>query len=634
MKVELINHTQNARELLIFSKKTRITMSGRAFEDVLAMPEEQKEKELAYVFGTIGSSWEFVGYTFMITGVTRAFCLEKGTKIVTKKWKNNRGKIVECRGAKPIEEMQIGDEVLSYDTKTGKKEWDKVIFTSKHMANDWHHIEFDNGNGLSMTGEHPVYVVGRKEEPGFKPTWVQAKDMKIGDEAIQTYYLGLHSRTDLRGKTLEQSFGKQGALNISRKFICDSHKSFKERYGEDAAKEAEKRTKHMKDKTYEEILGKEKAATTKKMRKEQGKLQSNLPEESLFKLKNMWRDEREKMMAIARTGGIKSACSYFGKKSKSEERLEKIIDSICPNEFKYNGTGDLGPIGYRLPDFVNINGKKKVIELFGCYWHGCDACGYSGMKKKNDSKVYQDYQRLGYDCLIIWEHELANIKEISNRIKTFVYNPNAEIIKVKSIRKSDISRYSYNIETEKNHNFFAYGILTHNTHQLVRHRVGVSFAQQAQRVVDMSEFECLATGGCKNSMAYHYAVEEIKTAYGKLIKEGINPQDARGILPTNILTNILMKINLRSLSGLLNVRLCFKAQGEFQEVARKMREVVIKTHSWAEPVLQAHCVQHGNCLFPNFKECPIRPYIPKHDAGLVKSVWEKTSFELQSKEEK
>jgi thymidylate synthase (FAD) len=182
--------------------------------------------------------------------------------------------------------------------------------------------------------------------------------------------------------------------------------------------------------------------------------------------------------------------------------------------------------------------------------------------------------------------------------------------------------------------FLITGVTRAFTHQLVRHRVGVSFAQQAQRVVDMSEFDYLETGRCVGNPVYYNAMEEIKEAYEKLIQDGVNPQDARGLLPTNVLTNILMKVNLRSLSGMLNVRLCFKAQGEFQQVAREMQRAALETHPWAAPVLQAHCCQHGNCLFPNFKECPVRPYLPSADFSNIRDVWKNTMFELQSKEDK
>jgi flavin-dependent thymidylate synthase len=171
------------------------------------------------------------------------------------------------------------------------------------------------------------------------------------------------------------------------------------------------------------------------------------------------------------------------------------------------------------------------------------------------------------------------------------------------------------------------GVTRAFTHQLVRHRVGVSFAQQAQRVVNVSDsFDYLATGSVEDSLVYHTTMGEIQRGYAKLIEAGAHPQDARGVLPTNIKTNILMKINLRSLSGLLGIRLCVKAQGEFQEE-------VLKIHPWAERVLQVHCVQTGSCAFPGYKECPVKEagLIPDVDTDSIKKVWENDRAEYQPK---
>jgi flavin-dependent thymidylate synthase len=73
MKVTLISSTPDAVELLIFTKNTRLTMSPAALEEIKAWPWERKLSELEYMANTIPSSWEFVDYTFMIEGVTRAF---------------------------------------------------------------------------------------------------------------------------------------------------------------------------------------------------------------------------------------------------------------------------------------------------------------------------------------------------------------------------------------------------------------------------------------------------------------------------------------------------------------------------------------------------------------------------------
>jgi thymidylate synthase ThyX len=88
-----------------------------------------------------------------------------------------------------------------------------------------------------------------------------------------------------------------------------------------------------------------------------------------------------------------------------------------------------------------------------------------------------------------------------------------------------------------------------------------------------------------------------------LVYEGIKPEDARGILPTNILTNIIMKINLRALSEMMNKRLCERTQTEFRMAAEKMKELVLKIHPWAEKILQPACIFPGYCPFKNYNDC-------------------------------
>ncbi len=73
MNVTLLSTTPEARELLIFTKSTRLTMSPGLMEEIRAWPEERKLAELDYMANTIPSSWEFVDYVFLIQGVSRAF---------------------------------------------------------------------------------------------------------------------------------------------------------------------------------------------------------------------------------------------------------------------------------------------------------------------------------------------------------------------------------------------------------------------------------------------------------------------------------------------------------------------------------------------------------------------------------
>lgn len=169
------------------------------------------------------------------------------------------------------------------------------------------------------------------------------------------------------------------------------------------------------------------------------------------------------------------------------------------------------------------------------------------------------------------------------------------------------------------------GVTRAFTHQLVRHRVGTSFAQQAQRVVNMTDFEYAVTGNIRDEslgvisgpreMQYNQTMEQINHGYQELIKLGANPQDARGVLPTNICTNITFKANLRTLNGMCAERLCVKAQGEFQDVMRSVRNEVIKVHEWAEPALRVACAQHGVCAFPSYSGCPIKGGVFNPETG-------------------
>ena len=73
MDVILVNRTENAKRMLVLTKRTRHLVGESAYQEVMEMDDEQLDKELEYVFNTISSSWEFVDYIFLITGVTRAF---------------------------------------------------------------------------------------------------------------------------------------------------------------------------------------------------------------------------------------------------------------------------------------------------------------------------------------------------------------------------------------------------------------------------------------------------------------------------------------------------------------------------------------------------------------------------------
>lgn len=162
--------------------------------------------------------------------------------------------------------------------------------------------------------------------------------------------------------------------------------------------------------------------------------------------------------------------------------------------------------------------------------------------------------------------------------------------------------------------FLIEGVTRAFTHQLVRHRVGTSFAQQAQRVVDLSEFEHIPGPSITSEglePQWDLYMDQIGDMYKDLVKDGAKRQDARGVIPTNVSTNIIFGTNLRTVHDMARIRLCVKAQGEFQDVFRAMRAAVVEIMPWAEDVIHVECCWSGTCAFPTFptEDCPVKPYV-------------------------
>ena len=77
---------------------------------------------------------------------------------------------------KPIEQVKVGDTVLSKNEKTGEIAAKKVTNVSVR-ADIWtRKLTFDNSAVLETTDEHPLYVEGR----GF----VKAKEVGIGSSIV------------------------------------------------------------------------------------------------------------------------------------------------------------------------------------------------------------------------------------------------------------------------------------------------------------------------------------------------------------------------------------------------------------------------------------------------------------------
>jgi G:T-mismatch repair DNA endonuclease (very short patch repair protein) len=97
---------------------------------------------------------------------------------------------------------------------------------------------------------------------------------------------------------------------------------------------------------------------------------------------------------------------------------EKELNKLLGNDYKFVGDGKVILGGFN-PDFINCNGQKKIVELYGCYWHKCKTCGFGNGKRPIDAGRLKEYKKLGYSTLIVWEHELKDIDKLTNRLMEF-----------------------------------------------------------------------------------------------------------------------------------------------------------------------------------------------------------------------
>lgn len=126
------------------------------------------------------------------------------------------------------------------------------------------------------------------------------------------------------------------------------------------------------------------------------------------------------------------------------------------------------------------------------------------------------------------------------------------------------------------------------THQFVRSR-HFSFAQQSLRVLDVSKglgWNYLTGPSIRKDAGleanYDATMDSIADAYRWLQRDGAATEDARGILPTNILTNIVGKCNMRTFVELVRKRSSPRTQGEYRDVLNAMKEAVRAVHPWID----------------------------------------------------
>jgi DNA mismatch endonuclease (patch repair protein) len=115
--------------------------------------------------------------------------------------------------------------------------------------------------------------------------------------------------------------------------------------------------------------------------------------------------ERSARMSLVRSHGNRS----------TETRVAAVLIRTGIRGWRRNATDIPGK-----PDFF-FPGRRLVIFVDGCFWHGCPACrrntpknraefweGKIEANKRRDRRIDRKLRKLGYRVVRIWEHCLAD----------------------------------------------------------------------------------------------------------------------------------------------------------------------------------------------------------------------------------
>jgi len=128
--------------------------------------------------------------------------------------------------------------------------------------------------------------------------------------------------------------------------------------------------------------------------------------------------------------------------------------------------------------------------------------------------------------------------------------------------------------------FLLTGVSRAFTHQLVRTRIGASYVQESMRFLGhKSKYKVLITGDATKRMKeYAHVVAKSIEEYELELSEGIPSEDARGVLPTNIMTSVYVGYALSTLAYVFKQRVCCQAQqGEWSPILVEMRKQIRAT---------------------------------------------------------
>lgn len=138
--------------------------------------------------------------------------------------------------------------------------------------------------------------------------------------------------------------------------------------------------------------------------------------------------------------------------------------------------------------------------------------------------------------------------------------------------------------------------------ELYTHIVGTSRLQASTRYINYGDFEFIIPKSISSDEKamdlYSHIMIETSDTYGKLQDLGIPKEDIANILPLGMVSKMYLKINVRAILHMAEVRMCNRAYHEFREFMEELQSVISQLDNEWEYIasqMKPKCEVYGYC---------------------------------------
>ena len=138
--------------------------------------------------------------------------------------------------------------------------------------------------------------------------------------------------------------------------------------------------------------------------------------------------------------------------------------------------------------------------------------------------------------------------------------------------------------------------------ELYTHIIGVTRTQESTRYVNMKERGYVTPPTViraeEANTLYNNTMTLLFSVYERLIELGIPKEDASMVLPLSLKTKIALKINVRALLNMAEVRICSRAYHEYRQLMFDIKDTLSElSPEWKTlaELMRPKCDVHGYC---------------------------------------